>query len=61
MVTQRFIEIGGGVPKENISELAKAEWVKYQENSAEKRSRLEQEKINLEEEAFDAEYVEFGL
>lgn len=55
LVTQRFIEIGGGVPKENISDLAKAEWVKYQENSAEKRSRLEQEKINLEEEAFDAE------
>jgi hypothetical protein len=55
LVTQRFIEIGGGIPKENISELAKAEWLKYQENSSEKRSRLEQEKINLEEEAFDAE------
>ena len=55
LVAQRFIEIGGGQPKENISELAKAEWIKYQENSSEKRSRLEQEKINLEEEAFDTE------
>ncbi|MDG1325295.1 MAG: hypothetical protein P8P49_05970, partial [Opitutales bacterium] len=55
LVTQRFIEIGGGAPKDDIIENAKVEWAKYQEESTEKRSNLEQERINLEEEAFDAE------
>jgi hypothetical protein len=55
LVTQRFIEIGGGVPKDGLVEKAKMEWAKYQEASVEKRSKLEQEKVNLEEEAFDAE------
>jgi len=55
LVTQRFIEIGGGIPKDNIIENAKNEWIKYQEESTEKRSNLEQERTNLEEEAFDAE------
>ena len=55
LVTQRFIEIGGGTPKENLIENAQKEWNIYQEKSAEKRNRLEQEKLNLEEESFDAE------
>jgi hypothetical protein len=55
LVTQRFIEIGGGTPKDNIIENAKNEWIKYQEESTEKRSNLEMERSNLEEEAFDAE------
>lgn len=55
LVTQRFIEIGGGAPKDGLVEKAKMEWAKYQEASVEKRSKLEQEKVNLEEEAFDAE------
>jgi hypothetical protein len=54
-VTKRFIEIGGGSPQEGLIEKAKSEWIKYQEKSAEKRTKLEQEKLNLEEEAFDAE------
>lgn len=54
-VTKRFIEIGGGAPKEGLIEKAKSEWIKYQEESSLKRSKLEQEKLNLEEEAFDAE------
>ena len=61
LVTQRFIEIGGGAPKESIIENAKTEWIKYQEESTEKRSRLEQEKLNFEEEAFDAEKQIFSL
>ena len=61
LVTQRFIEIGGGTPKESIIENAKTEWIKYQEESTEKRSRLEQEKLNFEEEAFDAEKQIFSL
>ena len=55
LVTQRFIEIGGGSPKEDICEKAKDEWLKYQEDSTERRSRLEHERTNFEEEAFDAE------
>ncbi|MEJ6622126.1 MAG: hypothetical protein QNL93_09285 [Opitutae bacterium] len=61
LVTKRFIEIGGGGPKENIGEKAKVEWIKYQEESTEKRMRLEQERTNLEEEAFDAEKKIFSL
>jgi hypothetical protein len=55
LITKRFVEIGGGSPKEGLSEKAKSEWIKYQEESTQKRSLLEQEKLNLEEEAFDAE------
>jgi hypothetical protein len=55
LVTKRFIEIGGGNPKEDLSEKAKTEWFKYQEDSIEKRNRLEQEKTNFEEEAYDTE------
>jgi hypothetical protein len=55
LVTKRFIEIGGGSPKEGLIEKAKCEWIKYQEESTQKRSKLEQEKLNFEEEAFDAE------
>ncbi|MBT5715700.1 MAG: ATP-binding protein [Opitutae bacterium] len=55
LVTKRFIEIGGGSPKQGLVEKAKDEWIKYQEESTQKRSKLEQEKLNFEEEAFDAE------
>jgi hypothetical protein len=55
LLCQRFIEIGGGQPKEDLIKNTKSEWLKYKESSAEKRSRLEQEKVNLEEEAFDSE------
>ena len=61
LVTQRFIDIGGGGPKDNIIDKAKIEWVKYQEESTEKRMRLEQERSNLEEEAFDSEKQIFSL
>jgi hypothetical protein len=61
LVTKRFIEIGGGNSKEGLCEKAKTEWVKYQEDSIEKRNRLEQEKTNLEEEAFDTEKQIFSL
>lgn len=55
LVTKRFIEIGGGAPKDDLVEKAKMEWEQYQEASVQKRTKLEQEKVNLEEEAFDAE------
>lgn len=55
LLCQRFIEIGGGQPKEDLMKNAKAEWLKYKESASEKRNRLEQEKVNLEEEAFDSE------
>jgi len=61
LVTKRFIEIGGGNPMEDLCEKANAEWLKYQEDSIEKRNRLEQEKTNLEEEAFDTEKQIFSL
>ena len=54
-VTKRFVEIGGGSPQEGLIEKAKSEWIKYQEKSSQKRTKLEQEKLNLEEEAFDTE------
>ena len=55
LVSQKFCEIGGGSPRDELLENAKIEWVKYQEEATEKRHRLEQEKVNLEEEAFNAE------
>ena len=55
LVSQKFCEIGGGSPRDELLENAKIEWAKYQEEATEKRHRLEQEKVNLEEEAFNAE------
>ena len=55
LLTQRFIEIGGGVCKEGLVEKARIQWDIDQKEAAEKRKLAEQEQLNLAEEALDIE------
>lgn len=55
LLTQRFMEIGGGICKEGLVEKARLQWDIDQKEAAEKRKLAEQEQLNLAEEALDIE------
>jgi hypothetical protein len=55
LLTQRFMEIGGGSCKEGLVEKARHQWDIDQKEAAEKRKLAEQEQLNLAEEALDIE------
>ena len=55
LLTQRFMEIGGGSCKEGLVEKARLQWDIDQKEAAEKRKLAEQEQLNLAEEALDIE------
>lgn len=55
LLTQRFMEIGGGDSKEGLVEKARLQWDLDRKEASEKRKLAEQEQLNLAEEALDIE------
>jgi len=53
LLTQRFMEVGGGMPKEGFVEKAIEQWRLDSESATDKRRRMELEQNNLSEEATD--------
>ena len=53
LLTQRFMEIGGGECKEGFIDKAKAQWELDRKAAAEKKGQIKQEQISLAEEAID--------
>jgi hypothetical protein len=55
LLTQRFMEIGGGGCKDGFVEKARLQWDLDREEASGKRKMAEQEQLNLAEEALDIE------
>jgi hypothetical protein len=55
LLTQRFMEVGGGVCKDGFVEKARRQWELDRKEASEKRKLAEQEQLNLAEEALDIE------
>jgi len=53
LLTQRFMEIGGGECKEGFVDKAKAQWELDCEAAADKKGKMKQEQMSLAEEAVD--------
>lgn len=55
LLTQRFMEIGGGSCKDGFVEKARMQWELDRKDASDKRKLAEQEQLNLAEEALDIE------